>query len=262
MQNLYREWSSKVDRRKGRMVPLTALSVIETSYDPGYMSVYMFSAEDAYKITQQGNSQGFDKYAVHSDTLYIDIDSGQKDLDDCLAKLNKEGLGYYVYASGSKGHHVVIPLDTCYSGNNVPHSQLEWVRTRGIRCDFSLYRHGSLISMPGRVHPKTGQKKRLVHRAEGKRPQLILVDAPAPTFSLQTSGKDSLPIGLAQLTSLVVNPPSEGGRHLSIWKTSKSLAEAGLSYATALDLMQTINASWPSPKSDDEVQRAVESAYA
>jgi hypothetical protein len=262
MQTMYKEWTSKPQNRRGRMVPLSALSVLEAGHDAGYMSVYMFSEEDAFKILQAGHSRDFDKFEVHSDTIYIDIDTGEADLKDCVSKLDKEGLGYYVYSSGSKGYHVTIPLDRTYSGSNIPYSQLEWVKSRGVKSDFSLYRAGSLISCPGRIHPKTGLKKKLIEKKEGKRATLTLIDPPAPKFDFDhESSTDSLKIGIAQLTSMVANPPDDGNRHLSLWKASKSLAEGGIPFDATLQFLQVVNDSWPSPKSANDVERAVRSAY-
>lgn len=258
---LYKEWASKTHTRSGLMLPVEDFKKLQALRDTGYTSVYAFSEEDALKIKQSGNSSGFGQYEVYSDEIIIDIDN-PTDLNPTVRKLVMEGLAYDLYSSGSKGYHIVVPLDKMYHGYNVPYSQRKWVEDRLIKCDTSVYRHGSLISLPGRVHPKTGQKKELIRQESGKRATLQLVDPPMPKFNLQDDSLvGSLESGLRMAYFSCVSPPTEGGRHMTLWKIAKCLAEAGLSYEAGLELLITVNETWPNPKDENEVQRAASSAY-
>lgn len=264
MPRLYREWCQQPTGRKGLMMPVENLPSLEKSKDAGYMSVYMFDEAAAQEIANAGSSKGFSKYEVYSDKIFIDLDTGNQHLIRTTEMLADKGLAYDVYFSGGKGYHIVIPLDRVYKGTEVPYSQLAWVRSMGIEgFDPSIYKASALISMPGRVHPKTGAKKHRVLRAFGKSVKLELKRPPKPEFRLaeESSPTESLRRALAQLSGLATNPPPPGERHNSIWKTCRSLQEAGLSYETALDLMQTVNRSWVDAKDSIEIERAVKGGY-
>jgi hypothetical protein len=258
----YREWCSKPNLRKGRMLPLEALALMERTTDPGYCSVYMFSEADAEAIASTGTSKGMNKYPVHSDMIYIDIDTGETEARRACKILKDEGLGYSVYSSGGKGYHIVVGLDKVYSGFNVPYSQRKWVEKREIACDMSLYQAGRLISMPGRIHPVTKARKTLLATVTGKPAVLELIDPPAPKFDYsQGDDTDSLKLALVQLSIMANNPPAEGNRHTSLWSVAKSLSEGGLSLECSVELLTLLNDSWPTPKDASEVERAVVGAY-
>lgn len=71
------------------------------------------------------------------------------------------------------------------------------------------------------------------------------------------------PISFAfmRMASLCETPPAQGNRHTSAWSLASQLARAGLSYETTLELVQATNATWPTPKPEDEIERAVMQAY-
>lgn len=255
---LYFEWAQKVSHRKGRMVPETALPQILKMQDPGYRSVYMFSESDAKKM--EGSSKGFDQYVPHSNELIIDIDSGEWDLEMCTGLLGHDGFEYTVFSSGNKGYHVVLTLDKLYADHRLPYSQRKWVEQLGMAFDPSVYKHSSLISLEGRIHPVTKKRKTKLYHQPGKPLVLPLVSPPEKQIVIGDD-EESLKLGTAQLHSLVANPPTEGNRHGALWSCSKSLAEAGIPLEAALEFLQVINDKWPNPKAESEVERAVKAAY-
>lgn len=257
----YREWCQRPNLRKGLMVKNDALTVFMQGRDAGYCSVFMFNQDDAKQIEAAHSSKGLDQYEVYADCVFVDIDTGDNDLGACCAALQRLGLGYSVYSSGSKGYHVTIPLAEIVRGKNVPYSMMKWVESLGVPFDRSIYRAGALIALPGRVHPKTRVPKRLIQTVEGSPLTLPLVEAPAPIHFNLGNDEDALKRALTQLNLLAMDEPEEGQRHVSIWKTAKSLYEAGIELATALDLIGAINGSWENPKHEDDIVQAVERAY-
>jgi len=257
---LYREWCQRPQLRKGLMVKADALSVFMRGRDTGYCSVYLFNEADAKQIEASRSSKGLSQYEVHSDCVFIDIDTGDRDLRACTDRLRSMGLGYTVYSSGSKGYHVVVPLTDIVSGKDVPYSQFKWVQGLGMQFDPTVYRPNSLIALPGRLHPKTGIPKRLIETVDGAPLDLPIVVAPALNTRYEADS-DALGRAITQLGMLVLNPPDEGGRHVSIWKTAKSMAEAGIAEDTTLDLLRVINESWETPKSEQGLIEAVRGAY-
>lgn len=258
---LFYEWASKVNYRKGLMLPKTAIDTICKGYNPGYRSVYGFDEDSATKIMKSGSSKGMDKYPVYTDELILDIDD-PRDLAGWLVVLSHQNLHHDVYESGGKGFHIIIPLTKLVSGYEVPYSMRTWVESQGLSCDLSLYQAGRLISLPGRIHTITNKPKKFISTYHGQPLELPMIKAPEFKFNkVSESSEDSLKLGLAQLDIMANNPPSPGNRHMTIWKAAKSLANGGLDYEVVLNLMIVINNSWPNPKTNLEVEQAVKGAY-
>jgi hypothetical protein len=151
---LYREWCLYPNQRRGRMLPIALIAKFELAADAGYASVYMFDKEAADQIKAAGNSSGLARFPVYTDTLTLDLDKGEAQLERVRTAI--AGLRYDVYVSGGKGFHVVIHLDRMVSGTNIPFSQRKWVEALNVEADLSLYQAGHIISLPGRKHPKDG----------------------------------------------------------------------------------------------------------
>jgi len=131
---------------------------------------------------------------------------------------------------------------------------------------MSIYRHGSLIRLPGTIHQKTSKPKELLETYEGKyimkvlesdiKPKQFKIDL-EPLTDLQ-----SLRWGLHDVAEYMFKCPDNGDRHLSLWKLSRKFQESGLSYECALELMLNVNRSWGDRcKSDEEVRVAVVGAF-
>lgn len=258
------EWAPNVMSRKGRMVSLKALAfLVEKTYDPGYSSIYWFKEEDAKEILEKESSTGLNKYEVASKYLVLDLDDGDKYLQTVKDCLDKQGLAYEIWFSGSKGYHFYIP-HALLCDIRLPYSHklavAELIPGAETIVDMSLYQHGRLLSLPGRVHPKTRKKKVFVEAKNGKPLELKLVTP--PDFSSFKSALDDslLARGLDKLVQLLIQAPSIGNRHTTIWATSKDLLASGLEYTTVLNLMQVVNSKWPNPKSEEEVELAVKQA--
>ncbi len=266
MTTWYKEWASSVKARKGRMLPLKAFDTILKYRDPGYSSVYMFKDEDAKTLSDTESSKGMKKFEVAADKIVIDIDTGIDGLATVGRKIEKEGIAFDVWESGGKGYHVEIPHQLV-ADKRVPYSQKATVQALlGAdidQADMTLYQHGRLLSLPGRVHPVTKKKKKLLFRVTGKVIELPLLDEPVKDIANFSVSNDLslLSSGLFRAADLAQTPPSKGQRHITLWSTAKSLAEAGLDYETTLGILLKVNESWTNPKSDTEVQVAVRSAF-
>lgn len=257
----YREWARDVNRRRGTMCTLDAIDVISKTYNPGYASVYMFDHAAAAEVLKNGHSRNLDRYKVYSDRLVIDLDGGAAQLERTMEVLNREGLAYEVWRSGGKGFHVLIPHEFVGS-KDLPYSHLNAVKKLGLECDESLYQHGRIISLPGRVHPKTKKKKEFHMSVEGKPLDLEIVQRPAPVFNFEErTDHEALKTGLLYLACLAEQEPFTGNRHMALWRCAKDLAEAGLEYDTVLNLLTEVNNSWQNPKEPEEVEQAVRGAF-
>ncbi len=244
------------------MLPVNILATILKAKDPGYASVYMFDENAAQAIIAEHSSAGLGRFSVYTNELVIDLDGGDAQLARAETVLAQRKLGYTVWSSGGKGYHVYIPHGKLLGGSNIPYSQRKYVEGMGIDADLSLYQHGRILSLPGRIHPKTGARKTKVKDVLGYALDLPLLIAPAPVFSFEANGGLSdLEAGLWKALTLLQNEPTVGNRHTQLWSTALHFADAGLSYEATLEIMHEVNGSWDSPKEDSEVEAAVAQAH-
>jgi hypothetical protein len=135
------------------------------------------------------------------------------------------------------------------------------VETLNIGADLSLYQHGRLLSLPGRIHAKTGKPKSLVRYVTGKDLKLEIVETEV-RFNFQSNGGlDDLEAGLMKCLQSLADEPSPGNRHTRLWSTAKHFADFGLSYDCTHEIMQKVNEQWVAPKTIEEVTTAVSQAY-
>jgi hypothetical protein len=243
------------------MVRVDAIPSLIELPDPGYASVYMFREEDALKIKTAQSSRNLAQYPVASEHLVIDIDDGDEGLAKVVKVLDEKNYSYEVWSSGGKGYHIYIPHDLVVS-ENLPYSHKKTIEELGLEVDESLYQHGRLLSLPNRVHPKTGKKKELIRIKEGEKMSLKLYTPPTTmTFNFEAvGGLDLYATALDRLKTLIAKPPKPGNRHTALWGVSKDLFEIGLSYETVLDLILKVNELWPDKKPKEEVEIALTQA--
>jgi hypothetical protein len=254
----YLEWCSKLADRCGRLVLSTNLpEIFKRVHDTGYTGLYLFKEEDALEIIASKSSAGLAQYSVSSSRLLIDIDEGVEGLRAAEAKL--EGFGYEVWSSGGKGFHIILKHEFMTS-SDLPYSHRKWVEEQGIECDLSLYHPGHIVSAPGRIHPRTKQRKQFVKKIEGSMIAVKLVKKPEVVFSFSDTGEE-LSRALMRLTDLSSSEPKPGNRHVSLWGTSKALAQAGVSFDTATELLRKVNEGWKNQKSEEELMAAIQQGY-
>lgn len=257
------------------MVPESSLTDLFKLPDAGYCSVYKFDEKAVFAIRAQGSAKGLGRFPVYSDRLWIDIDRDDKDgvpgverarayARELTREFKQRDYNFTVWSSGSKGFHICIKI-TMMVGVAVPHSQAEWLKSQGFDVDYSLYQHGRLLSNPGRLHPKTGNKKTLVMTHAGASVLTIpMLDMPVrPDFCPdELSKSDLLRIVYVRAGTLIQDAPlvRNGGRHLTIWSFAMQALEAGLSKDTVYGLCCSINQFFPEPKKGEELSRAIEQA--
>lgn len=253
----YVEHALEVFSRKGRMVPLSDISRYY-----GFRSVYAFSQEDAEEIKKSRSSKGFNRFSVFSDKLLFDLDNGDQGLNDIIGWADNEGFGYEIYESGSKGLHVELPTVAKYSPS-LPGTHKEIAKKIYPKADLSIYRHGSLYRLPGTIHKKTGNPKKLVESVQSN----ILLDFELKTEepkikALEIDPSEDAQLALALASSLFNNSPGCGGRYMKFWSTSRALVDAGFSEEFIVELMLRINESWDDDAHEEsEVLRAVSGAF-
>jgi len=213
--------------------------------------------KDAKEIITSKSSKGFSRFEVSSDYLLIDIDEGEEALEEAEETIQSKGYGYEVWFSGCKGFHLLLSHQMV-SSIHLPYSHKVFVESLGINAD-DIYNHSRLVSLPGRVHPKTGLKKKLIKRVKGCKLSLEVIEKPDIKFDFSSvTNTDELASGFNRVSNMIVKPPKIGGRHVAIWGTSKDLYEGGLPYDVIVEIMIKVNDSWKNPKEEEEVLAAVE----
>jgi hypothetical protein len=261
MEELWMEWSQSKNR-SGAMIPLSKLDwIMANVYNPGYQSLYFFSREDAQEIRARGHSRGFSQYAVFAGSLVIDLDDGEASVHRLEARLAELGYGYDIWFSGGKGYHIILFHPLLHS-RWLPYSHRVFVEQLCPEADFSLYQHGRLISLPGRVHEKTGKRKRFIKTVKGVNVDIPIIEPPVDVFNFTPGGGlNEFQAGLRRIADLSVIEPTPGNRHTALWGASKELAKAGVPMETTLALILEVNQRWQHPKSVEDATASVHQAY-
>ncbi len=251
----FKEFSADFNRRHGTMVP------VSQTCPSGYCSLYYFLQHDAEKIMRAGSSKGLNQYPVFTNRLVMDFDNGDDTIWDDLSKIWDLGAPFRMYTSGGKGYHVEIHTEFM-KGTHIPHSHKCFVEELGVHVDFGLYRHDRLLSNPGRVHPKTGLKKKIIFEVPHGKPLKIPEVIPVKkTPVIESNDSHMLRQGIGRLNSALALEPGIGDRHMLLWGVAKDLKLSGLDFETVLDLMLAVNNAWSTPKEPGEVEAAVSQAF-
>lgn len=255
----YREWCETPYQRAGKMIPVSLVPKITRLHtDPGYCSVFLFNESDAREIKARKSSVGLQHYAVGADRVTLDLDDGVESLRIAEDVLQQRSLAYSVYVSGGKGFHVEIPTPFLY-GYNIPYSHWKFVEGLGVPCDKTLYQHGRLLSLPGRIHPKTKVRKHFLKSVPGEEANVELVDVPVFTFTERGETISDLQSALLRAVDLGVEP-EVGNRHISLWGASMDLVRAGLADASIFDILANTMRSWEHPKSSEDLIKIIRRA--
>lgn len=256
----YVEWVGTPRGRKGTMVPLSLIpKIVKASYSSGYTTVYSFSEKDAREIKGSRSSRGFDRYSVGSTYLPIDLDDGEESVDEVVDVLKGMGLQFKVWFSGSKGFHIIIET-TYQESKHLPYSHLQWVGGLGLGCDNTLYQHGRILSLPGRIHPRTGFPKQLIESVEGNILEVPIVEKPIFVYTGGGDVDHSFSSFMSKVSDLTLNEPRKDYRHTSLWGLSKDGLKSGVDPQTIYNLLKLAMGDWEYPKEDNKLQEIINMA--
>ena len=229
-------------------------------HDCRFASVYGVREEDARLIQEAGTAAGF-KGIVWSQRLWIDFDNKEA-AEAAQLKLKERGYDHVVYDTGNRGCHIGVLRDTLPS-HTLPAEDKAWVSSNLVGADLSLYWHLHLLRLPGCIHEKTGQTKRLLYKCEGSSLRLSKVDAQVlndePSRTYEPTNRSSI----FKHWSITSNLTESGGsRHEQLINLSIACQREGkLSYDETLWLVSEVNSGFEEPKPQDEVIRIVKWTY-
>jgi hypothetical protein len=195
--------------------------------------------------------------------VFIDIDNDPEAVTAFKQYFRQHKTTYSMWESGGKGVHFHLPT-SLLSGVNLPFVHANYVKSTGIPCDPSLYRHNSLFRLPGTVHRKTKKIKKLLECYQGH-----TLTIPDSCFNVDNKIKiihkleknyDEMTGSIIQWVHLRLNEPKEGTRYMSLWSVTTSLLQAGFGEDTVAELIEVLNEGWENPKEAEEVERVIRDA--
>jgi hypothetical protein len=259
---IYFEYCPKVNKRCGNLIPADALESLV-----GFRSVFGFDEHTAQIIKQSHSSKGLSAYPVTTCEIAFDWDDCKDGAYCCLEQMKQLNVPFKFYFTGNRGYHLHITTELDV-GQDIPARHKHFAKSLNVGADLSLYKHSSLLRLPGTIHEKTGKPKMLIEQnLEGsalKIPELPENGIKKPlVFDLAplTSPED-LRWVIGDMHASWFKAPEVGNRHALIWRTALRMREGGLSYECALELLLHMNRSWGDrAKVDSEVARAVRDGY-
>ncbi len=146
----------------------------------GFRSAFGYPSRTAAVIQDTGRTKGLSTLPLYADKLYLDFDDEPQATNDAIIKLTELGFSFSVYATGGRGHHLVIDIEPL-EGANVPASLKAWAEANIPKCDLSVYKPSQIIRLPGTRHVATGGIMELVSKIPGKK---LKVERIVPIISL------------------------------------------------------------------------------
>ena len=167
-----------------KLVPLETIN-----NNTGFRSLYGYNDEvkawietNINKFGGAGSIVGLAaaRLPLYSDILFVDFDIESVRSGQLLVKDLKEmGVAYSVWESGGRSIHVhirCVPYEDC----RVPYSQkqwiIDWMTSRGVIADTSIYHAAGLFRLPNTLHQSSGKPKTLLARHEGDLLDYELID--------------------------------------------------------------------------------------
>jgi hypothetical protein len=256
---LFKEFAPKVNARAGIMFP-----VEDIVGRVGFSTVYAFDRPAADEIKARRSSKGMSAYPVYADSFTVDFDNGLEDAKLLRDWAKSQGFSYEMWESGGKGAHVVIPHAPLFS-TEVPFTHGKLADKLAPSCDRSLYRHGSLLRLPGTLHQTTGRPKVLLECGEGEFEMTVpLMTRSSEKFAITPleTPQDELQFWLHDIARFLGACPGRGNRFMTLWRLARFASECGLSAQVAYEMLQAINSSWGEDAHDlPQVTKAVEQGF-
>lgn len=262
--------------RRGAPVYMPFEQVIKKQ---GYQSVFGVLGETASHNILREKTSGL--YPVFCDVWLIDLDKGEGETDE---EFDARALGlrswllermaaFTEWHSGGRSRHFHVAIKPMY-GIDVPYSLKSFAQGLPYRLDTSFYITTGQFRLPGTLHEKTGNHKRLLGTYRGV--LLAIPSVPLPNgVRLSDSGDDftNATGWVSLLFQGMVDPPSERptyrnqSRYQECWHIADGLLRAkGLSGSifqvtdpinTAILVWELLNGQWKDPKDDGEKARFI-----
>jgi len=238
------EWRTEPLRKHEPLLSLTPIP------DAKFRSVFGYPPEAQAHIKAEGSIVGVKQFPVQSSILFIDVDE-EEHLDEIERIIAATGVGYNVFTTGHRGCHFHIDM-TPTTSIHLPYSQAEYIRELGLSgmVDLTIYRHHSIIRVPGAIHSKTGKPKELLRSIDGPMLTINLVQEPEPEFEHHESGD---PEAVRRFRRNLVQKRGPGQRHMHLFILFESGIKAGHDIDSMLEWLYWWNSHQGQPHSADMI---------
>lgn len=221
----------------------------------GFRSMYQVDNLGKEWIEKNG-LRGFNKSGnkVWSNLLFIDFDNNKQKAKDLFNKLKKEGIGFKLYFSGSKGFHFHVEREIEPS-IYVPNSDKVFVKNISIGADISIYSHLHPFRIAGTLHEKTGKLKKLLYENKGKKYKINIIK------SQEKNKYYSIPEISIFLDETIMSFSlgfKEGKRNYSMCFLGKLLKERGESVEFIQQWILNANLMNNPPLENEEINKIIE----
>lgn len=205
----------------------------------GFTSVYGYPLEAQKHIESTSSTRGLSKFAVYSDTLYVDFDNEEEAAENLEMYLLVHGYAFERYHSGGRSIHFHIPIVPMY-GINVPHSQKLWIERYAPKADVSIYRHTGLYRLPGTYHVKNPGNKKRMEVAHNGPTKLKIENVPRGVTVQEEEEVQNPEFFYNVLGKLLHRRMDQGGRHKHAFK----IAMAGKAAQLPRDRVESLLRMW------------------
>ena len=236
-----------------RSGPVKLLPYHEIQGSAGYISCYGFPKCAQELINEQGGTYGLSEVELYSDLLYIDIDDDLATAWNVQAQIQRMGLTYEMYSSGSPDsfHFHITCIPQVMVG--LPSLHLLWMRQtfgKDANLDWSIYKTSGIIKIAGAPHKKhPGQIKEFLRG--NKMDTLDLTDFSVRYSPMITKRREEQvhdDEAKADILDMWLNEGiSDGGRNIALHKRSAMANDLGMDKDTIIDLMRRWNDKWCYP---------------
>lgn len=232
----------------------------------GYISCYGFPKETSELIEEQKATYGLAELPLYSDLLYIDVDDDNATAWNIQAEIQRLGLTYSMFASGSPdSYHFHLPT-VPQTMVGLPSLHLLWMKQtfgKDANVDFSIYKTSGIIKIAGAPHKKhPGAIKEFLR--ENTMDTLDLTDFSVKYEPMLIKERDSslTEDSKADILDMWLNQAcEEGGRNIALYKRCVMAADLGLDKYAIEDLMRRWNNIWCYPPiSEREMLSTINSA--
>lgn len=179
-----------------------------------------------------------------SDELYVDIDTGEKDVLQFRDKLAAMEVAFQRWSTGGRGGHFHVGIEPM-EGTTIHKAQREWVRNNvGPSADLSIYTPTGQWRLPLATHRKhPGGVKLLVEERDGNQLTIPPYQAPPPVPIY------TLPTDVSAKTFMINLMVQRGAGHRTphIYILACNAHELGLSLDKAVDRVLWWNRRYSTP---------------
>lgn len=226
----------------------------------GFVSLFGFNQEVVDYISHTGATRGIGKFPLYADKLKLDFDNSPEAEKKALNWLREKGIGYILYNTGNRGHHIHIDIEPMERVGLAYYFEAV-VKNVFPGADSKIYKPTGVIRLPGTYHAKTGHKMTLIEEYSGKKMRISdhYKLKYVPVKQVGDVDKDMLDFWFTRDLNRDVG---EGDRNTHIFNLAATAMRLNIDKDVTIQLIAEWNAKHSHPSvRDSEMLATIKSAY-